>query len=185
MDMYLTFAKYRTAIRKKEITGAENLKKFHAMLYDFLNRFDWILSYTATDISAQEKRGDKRFTGVCYDACKYLAQKLENDGIEYKAYWICGCDKKSINLWFSGQSLHGFNLCKIDGIYYFADCFFAPILRGDNYIFGFTNEKDALAWASETLLPESPFILREFNPLTVKMDDHISFSLRRLNNLKD
>jgi hypothetical protein len=185
MDIDLIFTKYRAAFRKNEITNSETLKRFYYMLYDFLNRFDWILSYTATDISEQEKRGDERFTGVCYDACKYLAQKLENHSIEYKAYWICGYDKKSISLWFAGQSLHSFNLCKIDGLYYFADCFFAPILKGDNCIFGFSNEKDALAWASEIILPQSPFVLRAFNPLKVKTLSHILYSLRRLFNLKD
>jgi hypothetical protein len=185
MDLYPIFKKYKSAFRKVDSNNSEKLKWLYSILRYFLGKFDWNLNYTATDILKQEEQGNERFTGVCYDACKYLALKIKEKNIENKAYWICGCDKKSIKLWSSGQSLHSFNLCKIDGNYYFADCFFAPILLGDNFIFGFTNEKDALAWAGEIILPNSPFVLREFNPLTVKMGDHISYSLRRLFDHKD
>lgn len=184
-DLYLAFEKQSASLRKIESIGSGKSKWFHAMLSDFLGRFDWILSYKATNIIEQEQRGDERYCGVCYDACKYLAKKLEDENIEYKSYWICGYDIQSIKLWFAGQSLHSFNLCKIDGIYCFADCFFAPLLRGDNSIYGFTNEKDALAWACESILPHSPFVLRTFNPLTVKMGNHILYSLRRLFNIKN
>jgi hypothetical protein len=176
-DIYRSFAKYSSAMRRKDSNSSEKLLWFYSKLHSFLSRFDWILSYTATDIAEQEKRGDKRFTGVCYDACKYLAQKFEQEGIAYRAYWICGIDKKSIRLWFSGQSLHSFNVCTIDNTYYFADCFFAPILTRDDCIFGFSNEKDALAWAGKAIVPNSPFVLREFNPLSVNMGNHIVYSL--------
>jgi hypothetical protein len=168
----------------KKITSSKTLKWFYYTLYDFLDRFDWTLSYAATNILEQEKRGDERFIGVCYDACKYLAQKFENKGIEYKSYWICGYDIKSISLWLFAESLHSFNICKINGIYYFADCYFATTMRGDNCIFGFGSEEDALAWAAETFFPKSPFVLREFNPIKVKTGNHILYSLRRLFGLK-
>jgi hypothetical protein len=184
-DFYLSIEKYHSSFRRKKIDTSEKLGWFYSMLSGFLDRFDWVLSYDATDICEQEKRGDERFKGVCYDACKYLAQKLAKAGIEYRAYWICGYDRKSISLWFSGQSLHSFNICKIGGIFYFADCFFAPILMGNNGIWGFDSEKDALAWAREALLPKSPFVLREFKPLGVKMGNHILYSLRRLFNLRN
>jgi hypothetical protein len=183
-DIYRTFKKYRSSFKRKKVNTSEKLEWFYSMVSEFLERFDWILGYAATDICEQEKHGDERFKGVCYDACKYLAQKLEKEGIEYKAYWICGYDRKSISLWFSGQSLHSFNICKIDDIYYFADCFFAPLLTGNNGIWGFSSKKDALAWAGETILPKSPFVLREFKPLGVKMGSHILYSLRRLFNLR-
>jgi hypothetical protein len=182
---YRSFEKYRTSLRRRKINTSEKLGWFYSMMRDFLARFDWTLSYTAADIYEQEGRGDERFKGVCYDACKYLAQKLEKEGIEYKAYWICGYDRESIGLWFSGQSLHSFNICKIDGVSYFADCFFAPLLTGNNGILGFCGEKDALAWARETILPKSPFVLREFRPLNVKTGNHILYSLRRLFNLRN
>jgi hypothetical protein len=183
-DIYLSLEKYRSSFRRMRINTSEELEWFYSMLIEFLDRFDWVLSYTATDIGEQEKRGDERFKGVCYDACKYLAQKLEKEGIEYKAYWICGYDRKSISRWFSGQPLHSFNICKIDDGYYFADCFFAPLITGSNSILCFDNEKDALAWACEFFLPKSPFVLREFKPLDIKMGSHILYSLRRLFNLR-
>jgi hypothetical protein len=183
-DIYRGFEKYLSSFRRRKINTSKKLEWFYTMLSEFLNKFDWVLSYASTDILEQEKRGDERFKGVCYDACKYLAQKIEKEEIEYKSYWICGYDRKSIGLWFSGESLHSFNICKIDDIFYFADCFFAPILTKGNSVWGFGSENDALAWACETILPKSPFVLREFKPLDVKMGNHVLYSLRRLFNLR-
>jgi hypothetical protein len=76
-------------------------------------------------------------------------------------------------------------LCKIDGTYYFADNFFASMLLFDNYIFGFISEKKALSWAAEALFYKTPYILREYNPLTSKANNHILFTNRRLMNQKD
>jgi hypothetical protein len=58
------------------------------------------------------------------------------------------------------------------------------MLKGNNGIWGFNSEKEALAWACETILPKSPFVLREFKPLGVKTDSHILYSLKRLFNLR-
>jgi hypothetical protein len=173
-DFYYSLVKYNsTFFEKHEIKNSDKLSLFYSILQIFLSKFDWILSYSAKDLIKQEKRGDKRLKGVCYDACKYLAQILVMNQIKFKSYWICGYDIKSIKLWFSGQSLHSFNICIIDDYYFFADCFFAYILTQEKYICGFKKEEDALAWASEIILPKSHFVLREFNPLAVKMGNHI------------
>jgi hypothetical protein len=183
--IYLSFSKYSKAIRKNDKNSTENLQKYCSIINDFLNRFEWTLSYSEMDISNQEKNGNKRFIGVCYDACKYLAQKLENQSIEYKSYWIGSYGKGSIKNWLAGDSLHSFNLCKINEIYYFADNFFAPMLFFDNHIFGFISEKAALSWATEALFYKATYIIREYNPLMVRMDNHIVFTIRRLLNYKD
>lgn len=212
--VFLALAKYSNALVKTEINNTETLKKFNAMMRGFLSRFDWTASYIATYISTQEKRGDKRFIGVCYDACKYLAQKLTDEGIEYKSYWLCDCEIKSILSTFynagSGiknqkielekafrninakkeeiaplvyESLHSFNLCNIEGNYYFADNFYAPILSNDKQYRCFSNEKDGIAWAGEALFHKKPYLLREFDPLAAEMGNHILYTLRRLYNL--
>lgn len=170
-------------------------KKLVSILNRFLDRFDWTFTpwYWANDLAVQEENGEKRLVGVCYDACKYLAEKLTAAGIEYKSYWICGYGLWSISQWLSCQTLHSFNICRIPidtargtGYrYYFADCTFSDLREfyneaDERITRGFDSEKKALRWAAKTLLGDDPYMLREFDPLEVKMGSHVAYSVRRL-----
>ncbi|GHT55599.1 hypothetical protein FACS1894109_02510 [Spirochaetia bacterium] len=172
-------------------------KQLVSLLNRFLDRFDWTFTpwYWANDLAVQEKNKEKRLVGVCYDACKYLAEKLTRAGIQYKSYWICGYGLSSIAQWFACQTLHSFNICRIPidtarGLryrYYFADCSFADLREfynedGERITRGFPSEKKALQWAAKTLLGNDPYMLREFDPLEVKMGSHILYSIRRMFN---
>ncbi|GHV08071.1 hypothetical protein FACS189485_19150 [Spirochaetia bacterium] len=172
-------------------------KKLVSILNKFLDKFDWTFDplYRAKDLTVQEQNEAKRLVGVCYDACKYLAEKLTRARIQYTSYWICGYGLRSIAQWMSCQTLHSFNICKIPidtarGTryrYYFADCFFSGLREfyneADKKITrGFDSEKRALQWAAKTLLGDDPELLRTFDPLTVKMGSHILYSVRRLFN---
>jgi hypothetical protein len=183
--------------RFKKEPGRNNadVKIFTTLMIEFLDKFDWIPGYTAKDLTKQERRGDERLIGVCYDACKYLAKKLKAAGISYRSYWICGYGIKSILKWAFCDALHSFNICVIPvqtdgGIkirYYFADCWLAPFRmdkdeKGEWFIKGFDDETKALRWAAKRFLGNDPYMLREFNPLIVKMGSHILYSIRRLVN---
>jgi hypothetical protein len=161
---------------------------FTHILYSFFGKFIGKPSYRANDLAAQEKAGGQ-MTGVCYDAAKYLAQKIDGS-FEYTAYWICGYGIRSILKWFSCNSLHSFLIVKIDGGYFFADCFMAPDMIGFDHnnrlcIQGFATEEEAIKFMVKNVVGNAPYMIRTFNPLTVKMGSHILYTIRRMLNRAD
>jgi hypothetical protein len=180
-----------------DLVSNNRIKALQNILLPFLEIFDWKPDFTPKDIEIQEKQSSKRLVGVCYDACKYLAKKLTEYGIEYKSYWICGTTIRSILNWFSCETLHSFNVCKIPVLinnnkvmkYYIADCSCAYLRietneKGEKNILGFTTEREAIDWAANLLKIQDKYIIREFNPLTFKTPyikgGNILYSLKML-----
>jgi hypothetical protein len=138
---------------------------------------------------AAQNRADQPMVGICYDAAKYLAQKL--DGVfDYTAYWVCGYGIRSILRWFTCNALHSFLIVKVEGYYFFADCFMAPLLLELDQdkrlrIKGFATEEEAIRVMAMNIAGNDPYVIRRFNPLKVKMGNHILYSIRRMLNCAD
>jgi hypothetical protein len=170
-----------------DMANNETLLCLNSLLSRFLKQFIWTPNLISNDLAAQEARGDETLKGVCYDACKYLAQKLKEHGIEYKSWWIGQKGKQFIEKWRKCEGLHSFNLCRIPVVlnnesktrYYFADNAIAPYY----FLKGFHSENEAIAAAIKLIAGEEPYMLREFNPLAVRMGNNVFYTIARIINL--